>query len=209
MFKRMTPERREEIRAALEPLPAYPWKWDGDDVSGPFLASGDDYPSPLLSSIKGDALLFYGYNEDDETERLSTPQHLAEQGLRNVVGDWIESGAQYAEELLFDNERLTRELKTAHAVRIPVDTLRPLIDPTVHTEARIHAYLKANGFKPTSALYIWGRGAALILAPTEGDGHEWTSNVAYFARNLSDEIGIGELGVLAGIAAASGMDGAQ
>lgn len=106
----MTYERRTEILAALEPLPTYPWAWEEDEIAGPFLRSGDDYPSPLLSSINGEKLLFFSYDEAEDTASLRTPEHLAEKDQRNIIGDWIANSAQYCEELFFENQRLAGEL---------------------------------------------------------------------------------------------------
>ena len=201
MFEPMTAERREEIRAALEPLPAYPWVWDGDETSGPFLRSGDDYPSPLLSSLHGETLLFFGYDETDGFGRLHSPKRLAEKGLPNVVGHWIEHGAQYAEELLLAVDRMSRQLATAHAVRIPVDTVRTLINPDKHTRERAAVYLKAQGYQPTEAVDIWQRTGTTDLELLPG-ADIWADSAPHFVRNLADVLGTGELGVLAGIEAA-------
>lgn len=209
MSEPLTSERREEIRAALEPLPPYPWRWG----SAWKLEAGGTRPRPVLTTgITSDApeFLFLAFEEsgDDEGWYLRSAEEIAELGRTNPVADWIENGAQYAEELLLAVDRLTRELKTAHAVRIPTDTLRPLIDPNRHTRERAAAYLEANGFKPTEAVDIWERKDTCDLMLLPGPDIDWADSVPYFVRNMADALGTGELGVLAGIAA-SGMDGAR
>lgn len=104
-------------------------------------------------------------------------------------------------ELLNENGQLKAGLATAYAVRIPVDTVRTLINPDKHTRPRAANYLKANGYQPTEAVDIWQRTGTTDLELLPG-ADIWADSAAHFVRNLADVLGTGELGVLAGIAAA-------
>lgn len=105
----MTYERRTEILAALEPLPPYPWVWRDPWT----LESGDDYPRPVLAaddSANPRGILFTTLDEGADDHRLASAQDLAEQGAPNPIAAWIANGAQYCEELFFENQRLAGEL---------------------------------------------------------------------------------------------------
>jgi len=132
----MTDERREEIRAALEPLPAYPWKWR----SGRDLVSGDYTATTLITSGHGSALLFHAADPASGDSLLLAARQFATEGLPNAVGHWVEHGAQYAEELLVENQRVARRLDEADSrLRVADERERAHLDRIAQLEEQLAA----------------------------------------------------------------------
>lgn len=114
MAEPMPHRRREEIRGALESLPAYPWQWHGPRT---LTTTGTDPANVLSAHFPSGGILFNAWDPEIGAPCGFTAGELAERGLPNPVGHWIENGAQYAAELLADNDRLGRELAQAGPAR--------------------------------------------------------------------------------------------
>lgn len=134
----LTPERLAEIQAALDAVPAPPWRWIGNRGSGgPQLVTDHSGRQYILRAAKpedrrGDEVLdddgctVYGdlkFRDQRPGERYSTMRSGSELaigrteydpdsivGVANPVARWVEHSAQYVQDLLAEVGWLAAEL---------------------------------------------------------------------------------------------------
>lgn len=124
MTEPMPTERRAEIAAALEAVPAPPWHWIGNLDTGPTLATKHDGWKFIMGfrrlGTNGAQPTFpvatepHGYTLLRPARELIVPRASYDartfRGIDNPVARFIEHGAEYVAELLAENKRLRDQL---------------------------------------------------------------------------------------------------
>lgn len=123
----MTAARRAEITAALAAIPAPPWHWIGDTVSGPHLVTAHSgWRSVMGFRRLGTTGAQPEFPTGPRGLTVLTPacdlivprgSHDTKmfRGIDHPVARFIENSGAYVAELLADNERLRDELAKARA----------------------------------------------------------------------------------------------
>lgn len=96
------------------------------------------------------------------------------------------------------------ELELARSLRIDVASLRTAIDPVKHSPAKVRAYLAANGWRlmgEVRGFTEWERSGETVMVLPEAGSREYAKRMAIYVQAIATVHKVGELSVLAGIAA--------
>lgn len=103
------------------------------------------------------------------------------------------------------------ERDLARSVRLEWSSIRAAVNPQVHTGARTIAYLESLGWvqeRVRRGGEVWRTvpdeygDSFYVFVPVDTSFVDWDKRMAELAHDVADRLGVGELGVLAGIAAA-------